>query len=116
METIILAGGRGSRIAEESATRPKPMVEIGGRPILWHIMNVYAHYGHTDFLIACGYKSQVIKQYFHDFIIHNSDYVIELKSGRLDYVNPHGYDWRVAVIDTGLDTMTGAGSNDSSRW
>ena len=107
METIILAGGRGSRIAEESATRPKPMVEIGGRPILWHIMNVYAHYGHTDFLIACGYKSQVIKQYFHDFIIHNSDYVIELKSGRLDYVNPHGYDWRVAVIDTGLDTMTG---------
>ncbi|MFN0178765.1 MAG: glucose-1-phosphate cytidylyltransferase [Gemmatimonadales bacterium] len=107
METILLAGGRGSRIAEESASRPKPMVEIGGRPMLWHIMNIYSHYGHSDFLIACGYKSQVIKQYFHEFITHNSDYVIDLKTGRLDYVTPHGYDWRVAVIDTGLDTMTG---------
>jgi glucose-1-phosphate cytidylyltransferase len=107
METILLAGGRGSRIAEESATRPKPMVEIGGRPILWHIMHVYAHHGHRDFLVACGYKSHVIKQYFHDFITHNSDYVIDLKTGRLEYVNPQGLDWRVAVVDTGLDTMTG---------
>ncbi len=107
METILLAGGRGSRITEESASRPKPMVEIGGRPILWHIMNIYAHHGHTEFLVACGYKSQVIKQYFYDFITHNSDYVIDLRTGKVEYVTPHGHDWRVAVIDTGLDTMTG---------
>lgn len=107
MEAILLAGGRGSRIAEESASRPKPMVEIGGRPMLWHIMKLYAHHGHTDFLVACGYKSHVIKQYFHEFITHNSDYVIDLRTGRVEYVTPHGLDWRVAVVDTGLDTMTG---------
>lgn len=107
MQVIILAGGRGTRISEESAMRPKPMVEIGGRPILWHIMQLYAHHGHTDFLVACGYKSHLIKQYFHEFITHNSDYVIDLRTGRVEYVTPHGLDWRVAVIDTGLDTMTG---------
>ncbi len=107
MEVIILAGGRGTRIAEESATRPKPMVEIGGRPLLWHILNIYASHGHTDFLVACGYKSEIIKEYFHNFIVHNSDYVIDFRTGKLEYVNPHGLDWRVAVVDTGLDTMTG---------
>ncbi len=107
METIILAGGRGTRIAEESAARPKPMVEIGGRPLLWHILNIYASHGHTDFLVACGYKSEIIKEYFHNFIVHNSDYVIDFRTGKLEYVNPHGLDWRVAVVDTGLDTMTG---------
>jgi glucose-1-phosphate cytidylyltransferase len=107
MEVIILAGGRGTRIAEESATRPKPMVEIGGRPLLWHILNIYASHGHSDFLIACGYKSEIIKEYFHNFIVHNSDYVIDFRTGKLEYVNPHGLDWRVAVVDTGLDTMTG---------
>jgi glucose-1-phosphate cytidylyltransferase len=107
MEVIILAGGRGTRIAEESASRPKPMVEIGGRPLLWHILNIYASHGHTDFLVACGYKSEIIKEYFHNFIVHNSDYVIDFRTGKLEYVNPHGLDWRVAVVDTGLDTMTG---------
>lgn len=107
MEVIILAGGRGTRIAEESATRPKPMVEIGGRPLLWHILNIYASHGHTDFLVACGYKSEIIKEYFHNFIVHNSDYIIDFRTGNLEYVNPHGLDWRVAVVDTGLDTMTG---------
>ncbi|MEO8140585.1 MAG: glucose-1-phosphate cytidylyltransferase [Gemmatimonadota bacterium] len=107
MEVIILAGGRGTRIAEESATRPKPMVEIGGRPLLWHILNIYASHGHTDFLVACGYKSEIIKEYFHNFIVHNSDYIIDFRTGTLEYVNPHGLDWRVAVVDTGLDTMTG---------
>jgi glucose-1-phosphate cytidylyltransferase len=107
MEVIILAGGRGTRIAEESATRPKPMVEIGGRPLLWHILNIYASHGHTDFLVACGYKSEIIKEYFHNFIVHNSDYIIDFRTGKLEYVNPHGLDWRVAVVDTGLDTMTG---------
>ena len=107
MEVIILAGGRGTRIAEESATRPKPMVEIGGQPLLWHILNIYASHGHTDFLVACGYKSEIIKEYFHNFIVHNSDYIIDFRTGTLEYVNPHGLDWRVAVVDTGLDTMTG---------
>jgi len=107
MEVIILAGGRGTRIAEESATRPKPMVEIGGRPLLWHILNIYASHGHADFLVACGYKSEIIKEYFHNFIVHNSDYIIDFRTGTLEYVNPHGLDWRVAVVDTGLDTMTG---------
>lgn len=106
MQVIILAGGRGTRISEESAIRPKPMVEIGGRPILWHIMNIYAHHGHTDFIVACGYKSEVIKKYFHDFILFHSDYVIDLRTGAVDYVSRHGRNWRVAVIDTGLDTMT----------
>jgi len=107
MEVIVLAGGRGTRIAEESAVRPKPMVEIGGRPLLWHIMKIYASHGHTDFLVACGYKSEMIKEYFHNFVLHHSDYVIDFRTGKLDFVTPHGLDWRVAVVDTGLDTMTG---------
>lgn len=107
MEVIILAGGRGTRIAEESASRPKPMVEIGGRPLLWHIMNIYAQHGHTDFLVACGYKGEIIKEYFHNFIVHNTDYVIDFRTGQLEYLSPRRLDWRVAVVDTGLDTMTG---------
>jgi glucose-1-phosphate cytidylyltransferase len=107
MQVIILAGGRGTRIAEESTTRPKPMVEIGGRPLLWHVMSIYAAHGYTDFLVACGYKGEVIKEYFHNFIVHNSDYVIDLKSGTIEYVSPARLDWRIGVIDTGMDTMTG---------
>jgi glucose-1-phosphate cytidylyltransferase len=107
VEVVILAGGRGTRIAEESSTRPKPMVEIGGRPLLWHLMNIYASHGHTDFLVACGYKAEIIKEYFHNFIVHNSDYVIDFRTGRLEFVSPSQLPWRVGVIDTGLDTMTG---------
>ncbi len=107
MQVIILAGGRGTRISEESTTRPKPMVEIGGRPLLWHVMSIYAAHGYTDFLVACGYKGEVIKEYFHNFIVHNSDYVIDLKSGTIEYVSPARLDWRIGVIDTGVDTMTG---------
>jgi glucose-1-phosphate cytidylyltransferase len=107
MITIILAGGRGTRLAEETSTRPKPMVEVGARPILWHIMNIYASYGYKDFLIACGYKGELIKEYFHNYFYHNSDYVIDLKDGSLKVVNPNSIDWRVGVLDTGLDTATG---------
>ena len=107
MKVIILAGGRGTRIAEESASRPKPMVEIGGHPLLWHVMNIYARCGFTDFLVACGYKGEMIKEYFHNFLIHNSDYIVDLKSGTLDLINSHPLDWRVGVLDTGLDTQTG---------
>ena len=107
MRVVILAGGRGTRLAEETGMRPKPMVEIGGRPILWHIMSVYAAHGHSDFLVACGYKGEMIKQYFHQYAVHHSDYIVNLKSGVVQVVNPHPLDWQVGVIDTGLDTMTG---------
>lgn len=107
MKTIILAGGRGTRLAEETSVRPKPMIEIGSRPILWHIMNMYAAHGHRDFLVACGYLGEVIKEYFHHFKLHSSDFVIDLGSGELEVVGTDGCDWRVGVLDTGIDTMTG---------
>ncbi len=107
MQVVILAGGRGTRIEEESATKPKPMVEIGGQPLLWHIMNIYASHGHVDFLIACGYRGNMIKEYFHNFPIHNSDYIIDLKTGAREIVSPSPVNWRVGLVDTGLDTMTG---------
>ena len=81
MKVVILAGGRGTRLAEETGTRPKPMVEIGGKPILWHIMKIYGCFGYKDFLIACGYKGEMIKEYFHNYFIHNSDYIIDLRDG-----------------------------------
>ncbi len=107
MKVVILAGGRGTRLAEETMTRPKPMVEIGGKPILWHIMKSYACYGFKEFLIACGYKGEMIKEYFHNYFIHNSDYIIDLRDGSRQVVKSNGDDWRVGVIDTGLETMTG---------
>jgi glucose-1-phosphate cytidylyltransferase len=107
MNVVILAGGRGTRLAEETQMRPKPMVEVGGRPMLWHIMSVYAAHGFKNFLVACGYKGEMIKEYFHTFAVRHSDYVVDLKSGVVETVNEHSLDWKVALIDTGLDTMTG---------
>jgi glucose-1-phosphate cytidylyltransferase len=107
VKTIILAGGKGTRLAEETGTRPKPMVEIGGKPILWHIMQLYAHHGHSDFLVACGYKGEQIKEYFHNFFVHNNDYVVNLADGSKDLLNAGPIDWRVGVVDTGPETMTG---------
>jgi glucose-1-phosphate cytidylyltransferase len=107
MKVVILAGGKGTRLAEETSTVPKPMVEIGERPLLWHIMRIYASHGFNDFLVACGYKGEIIKRYFHNYLIHHNDYVIDLKSGSLDVINTTGLDWRIGVIDTGRETMTG---------
>jgi glucose-1-phosphate cytidylyltransferase len=107
MKVVLLAGGLGTRLAEETATRPKPMVEIGGKPILWHLMNIYAAAGYRDFIVACGYKGDFIKQYFRDLSLHESDLTIDLASGRQETLHRRGPDWRVTLIDTGLNTMTG---------
>ncbi|HEV8613211.1 MAG TPA: glucose-1-phosphate cytidylyltransferase [Gemmatimonadales bacterium] len=107
MKVILLAGGRGTRLAEETATRPKPMVEIGGKPLLWHLMALYASYGYKDFLVACGYKGELIKEYFRNAFLGSSDFVVELKDGSVQVLNAPNLDWRVGLINTGLETMTG---------
>jgi len=114
MKVVILAGGRGTRISEEKS--PKPMVEVGGKPILWHIMNIYAAHGYKEFLVACGYKGDHIKEYFHNFFIHSNDYVIDLKDGSLKVLNTSGADWKIGVIDTGLDTQTGGRIKRLASW
>lgn len=118
MKTVILAGGRGSRLAEETDVRPKPMVEIGGRPILWHIMKIYSAAGFDDFVVALGYKGDVIKGYFRDFALHNSD--LELHLGRPDPVTLHENgsvpDWHIVLADTGLGTETGGRIKRVERW
>jgi glucose-1-phosphate cytidylyltransferase len=116
MRVIILAGGRGTRLAEETSVRPKPMVEIGGKPILWHIMQIYASYGHRDFLIACGYKGEIIKEYFDRFLAHHDDYFIDLSCGSREVVHSNSVDWRVGLIDTGLETMTGGRILRLRKW
>jgi len=116
MKVVILAGGRGTRLAEETAIRPKPMVEIGGKPIIWHIMQIYASHGYKDFFVACGYKGDVIKEYFHNYFIRNSDYVIDLHNGQLRVVNASNTNWRIGVIDTGLDTETGGRILRLKKW
>jgi glucose-1-phosphate cytidylyltransferase len=116
MKVILLAGGRGTRIAEETSTRPKPMVEIGGRPILWHIMKIYASHGFKEFLVACGYKGEMIKEYFHNYYIHNSDYVISLRDGSRKMIKNNSDDWEIGMIDTGLDTQTGGRILKVESW
>jgi glucose-1-phosphate cytidylyltransferase len=116
MKVVILAGGKGTRLAEETATRPKPMVEIGGRPILWHIMNIYAAHGFKEFLIPCGYKGEMIKEYFNNVFIHNTDYVIDLRNGSREVVNGCKLDWVIGLIDTGLETMTGGRVRQLRKW
>lgn len=108
-KAVILAGGYGTRISEESHLRPKPMIEIGGKPILWHIMKHYHHYGVKDFIILAGYKQHVIKEYFANYFLHSSDITFDFTSrDQLQIVHKrNAEDWRVTVVDTGLDTMTG---------
>ena len=107
MKVVILAGGLGTRIAEESHLRPKPMVEIGGRPILWHIMKGYAHFGLADFIVCLGYRGYVIKEYFANYVVHRSDITIELAENAITYHQRPVEPWRVTLVDTGADTMTG---------
>jgi glucose-1-phosphate cytidylyltransferase len=107
MKAVILAGGLGTRIAEESDTKPKPMVEVGGKPLLWHIMKVYAHHGINDFVICLGYKGYVIKEFFFNYYRHMSDMRIDLRTGDHQILNTQSEDWRITLVDTGAETMTG---------
>jgi len=107
MKVVILAGGMGTRISEESHLKPKPMIGIGDKPILWHIMKIYSQYGFNDFIILMGYKSYVIKEYFADYFIHNSDLKIDLATNTIETINHKAEPWKVTLLDTGLQTMTG---------
>ena len=107
MKCVILAGGFGTRLAEETTRIPKPMVEIGGRPILWHIMKIYASHGVNDFVICLGYKGYVIKEYFANYYLHGSDVTFDLKDGRMEIIHSQSEPWRVTLIDTGQESMTG---------
>ena len=107
MKSIILAGGFGTRLSEYTASIPKPMVTIGGKPILWHIMRTYAHFGHRDFFVALGYKAEVVKEYFLHYRTINADFTVDLGSGGVTLHQLDPVDWRVTLVDTGADTMTG---------
>jgi glucose-1-phosphate cytidylyltransferase len=107
MKAVILAGGLGTRFAEETSLRPKPMIEIGGRPILWHIMKIYAAHGINDFVICCGYKGYVIKEYFANYFLHMSDVTFDMKANEMIVHEKRAEPWRVTLVDTGDDSMTG---------
>jgi glucose-1-phosphate cytidylyltransferase len=107
MKCVILAGGLGTRISEETSTRPKPMVEIGGKPILWHVMKIYAAHGIRDFIICAGYKGYVIKEYFANYFLHMSDVTFDMEKNSMEVHKRHAESWRVTIVDTGHDTMTG---------
>jgi glucose-1-phosphate cytidylyltransferase len=107
VKVVILAGGLGTRLSEETGTRPKPMVEIGEKPILWHIMKTYSHYGFNDFVICLGYKGYMIKEYFANYAMHNSDVTLDMRNGSTDVHSSTTEPWRVTLVDTGADTLTG---------
>lgn len=107
MKVVILAGGRGTRISEETQSIPKPMVEIGGKPILWHIMKIYSHYGFNDFIICLGHRGYMIKEYFSHYFMHMSDVTIDLRNNKTIIHNTASEPWKITLVDTGIDTMTG---------
>lgn len=107
MKAVILAGGLGTRISEETQLKPKPMIEIGGKPILWHIMKIYSAHGVHDFVICCGYRGYVIKEYFANYFLHMSDVTFDMTNNRMEVHHRHAEPWRVTVVDTGEQTMTG---------
>ena len=116
MKVVLLAGGYGTRISEESDIKPKPMIEIGGKPILWHIMKHYSHYGHKDFIILLGYKSYVVKEYFANYFLHNSDVTIDTANQKMEIHNNSSEDWKITLIDTGMDTMTGGRVKRAAKY
>ena len=116
MKVVILAGGYGTRISEETQNRPKPMVEIGGNPILWHIMKIYSHYGLNDFVICLGFKGYVIKEYFANYALHTSDVTFDLTNNQIITHERSTENWRVTLVDTGLETMTGGRLKRVARY
>jgi glucose-1-phosphate cytidylyltransferase len=107
MKAVILAGGLGTRISEESVLRPKPMIEVGGMPIIWHIMKIYAHHGITDFIICAGYRGYVIKEYFQNYFLHQADVTFDMKQNTVSYHGSKAEPWLITVLDTGENTLTG---------
>ncbi len=107
MKAVILAGGLGTRISEETITRPKPMIEVGGKPILWHIMKIYSHHGINDFVICCGYKGYLIKEYFANYFLHMSDVTFDMSNNSMEVHQGNAEPWKVTLVDTGESTMTG---------
>ena len=108
MKVVILAGGLGTRLSEETDLKPKPMVEIGGKPIIWHIMKLYSHYGFNEFIICCGYKGFIIKEYFANYFLHHSDVSIDLSKNEVEIHSSKAEPWKITLVDTGLNTMTGS--------
>ncbi|MSP11256.1 MAG: glucose-1-phosphate cytidylyltransferase [Pelagibacteraceae bacterium] len=107
MKVVILAGGIGSRLSEESVVRPKPLIEIGGMPIIWHIMKIYSYYGFKDFIICCGYKGYLIKEFFSNYFLHSSDLTIDLENDKIIYHQKNNEPWKITLVDTGDNTSTG---------
>jgi glucose-1-phosphate cytidylyltransferase len=107
MKAVILAGGRGTRLSEETVSKPKPMVEIGGRPILWHIMKIYTGHGIHEFVVCLGYKGYLIKEYFANYLLHASDVTVDVRANRVEFHEGHSEPWRVTLVDTGEETLTG---------
>ena len=116
MKAVILAGGLGTRLSEETSLRPKPMVEIGGKPILWHILKMYSHHGVNDFVICCGYKGYLIKEYFANYFLHMSDVTFDMRSNQMEVHQNYSEPWRVTLVDTGEDTMTGGRLRRAARY
>ena len=107
MKAVILAGGLGTRISEETSLRPKPMIEIGGKPILWHILKIYSHFGINEFVICCGYKGYVIKEYFANYFLHSSDVTFDMTTNHMEVHSRKAEPWKVTLVDTGESTLTG---------
>jgi len=116
MKTVILAGGLGTRISEESHLRPKPMIEIGGRPMLWHIMTLYSRHGFNDFVVCLGYRGYMIKEYFANYVLHNADVTVDLGKGEIEYHATNHEPWRVTLVETGEQTMTGGRLKRVARY
>lgn len=116
MKTVLLAGGLGSRLAEETGIIPKPMVEVGGRPIILHVMDIYNHWGHHDFIVACGYKCMLMKKFFHDIHFMNNDFTIMADSGVVELRPSRSVEWNISVVDTGEHTMTGGRLRRLREW
>ena len=116
MKVVILAGGLGTRISEETHLKPKPMIEIGGRPILWHIMKMYSAHGLNDFVICCGYKGYVIKEYFANYFLHMSDITFDIRANRMDVHHERAEPWKVTLVDTGDGTMTGGRLRRAAKY